>query len=85
MQQVGIFVEEKHVLEYIRYLEELQFVSTIRENSGLYSFDSRFWRGGIENFKNLEGRHRKLTNILNRGPVKYELFSRHLHPPPPSA
>jgi hypothetical protein len=29
----------------------------IRENSGLYSFDSEFWRegGGIENFKNLEG------------------------------
>ena len=32
-QQVGIFVEEKHVLEYIRHLEEMQFVSMIRENS----------------------------------------------------
>jgi hypothetical protein len=49
------------MLEYIRYLEELQIVSMIRENSGLYSFDSEFgggggalkilktWRGGIEN------------------------------------
>jgi hypothetical protein len=44
-QQVGIFVE-KHVLEYTRHLEELQFVSVIRENSRLYSFDSGFWRGG---------------------------------------
>jgi hypothetical protein len=26
--------------------------------------------GGIENFKNLEGGHRKFTNNLNRGPVK---------------
>jgi hypothetical protein len=43
------------MLEYIRHLEELQFVSAIRENSRLYSFDSGFWRGGgIENFKNLE-------------------------------
>jgi hypothetical protein len=48
-------VEEKHMLEYIRHLEELQIVSMIRENLGLYSFDSEFWRGGIENFKNLEG------------------------------
>ena len=38
--------EEKHMLEYIRHLEELQIVSMIRENSGLYSFDSKFWRGG---------------------------------------
>jgi hypothetical protein len=43
----------------------------IRENSGLYSIDSEFRRmGGIENFKNLEGGHRKFTNNLNRGPVK---------------
>jgi hypothetical protein len=43
------------VLEYVRHLKELQFVSAIRENSGLYSFDSEFWGGGggIENFKNL--------------------------------
>jgi hypothetical protein len=34
------------MLEYIRHLEELQIVSMIRENSGLYSFDSKFWRGG---------------------------------------
>ena len=40
------FVEEKHMLEYIIHLEELQIVSMIRENSGLYSFDSEFWRGG---------------------------------------
>jgi hypothetical protein len=38
--QVGIFVEEKHILEHIRHLEELQIVSMIRENSGLYSFNS---------------------------------------------
>jgi hypothetical protein len=43
------------MLEYIRHLEELQIASMIRENSGLYSFDSEFWRGGIEHFKNLEG------------------------------
>jgi hypothetical protein len=43
------------MLEYIRHLEELQILSMIRENSGLYSFDSEFWRGGIENFKNLKG------------------------------
>jgi hypothetical protein len=44
------------MLEYIRHHEELQIVSMIRENSGLYSFDSEFWGGGsIENFKNLEG------------------------------
>ena len=41
-QQIGSFVEEKHMLEYIRHLEELQIVSMIRENSGLYSFDSEF-------------------------------------------
>ena len=63
------------MLEYIRHLEELQIVSMIRENSGLYSFDSELWRGeggGIENFKNLEGGrgHRKFTNNLNRGLVK---------------
>jgi hypothetical protein len=45
-QQVDIFVEEKHMLEYIRHLEELQIVSMVRENSGLYSCDSEFWRGG---------------------------------------
>jgi hypothetical protein len=45
------------MLEYIRHLEELQFVSVISENSGLYSFDSGFGGGGggIEHFKNLEG------------------------------
>ena len=44
------------MLQYIRHLEEVQFVSAIRENSGLYSFDSGFWGGGgIEHFKNLEG------------------------------
>jgi hypothetical protein len=32
------------MLEYIRHLEELQIVM-IRENSGLYSFDSEFGRG----------------------------------------
>jgi hypothetical protein len=59
------------MLEHIRHLEELQIVSMIRENSGLYSFDSELWGGGgIENFKNLEGGHRKFTNNLNRGPVK---------------
>jgi hypothetical protein len=40
---LAIFVEEKQVLEYIRHLEELQVVSMIRENSGLYSLDSEFW------------------------------------------
>jgi hypothetical protein len=42
------------MLEYIRHVEELQIISMIRENSGLYSFDSKFW-GGIENFKILGG------------------------------
>jgi hypothetical protein len=68
-QQVGIFVEEKHMLEYIRHLEELQIVSMIRENSGLHSCDSEFG-GGIDFFKTWRGRHRKFTNNLNRGPVK---------------
>jgi hypothetical protein len=58
------------MLEYFRHHEELQIVSTIRENSGLYSFDSEFWGEGIENLKNLGGGHRKFTNNLNRGPVK---------------
>ena len=61
LENVGIYVEEKRVLEYIRHLEELQIVSMIRDNSGLYSFDSNFfflggalniletWRGGIAN------------------------------------
>jgi hypothetical protein len=43
------------MLEYFRHHEELQIVSTIRENSGLYSFDSEFWGEGIENLKNLGG------------------------------
>ena len=34
------------MLEYIRHVEELQIVSMIRENSGLYSFDSEFGGGG---------------------------------------
>ena len=58
MKEAAGRYEEKHMLEYIRHLEELQIVSMIRENSGLYSFDSKFWRGGgrgFENFKNLEG------------------------------
>jgi hypothetical protein len=41
------------MLEYIRHLEELQIVSMIRENSGLYSFDSG--GRGIENFIKLGG------------------------------
>ena len=49
-----------HAFEYIRHLEELQIVSMIRENSGLYSFNSEFWRGGgggggIENVIKLGG------------------------------
>ena len=64
------FVEEKHMLEYIGHLEELQIVSMIRENSGLYSFDSAFWRGGIENFKNLEGGIENLPITSTGGPVK---------------
>jgi hypothetical protein len=62
------------MLEYIRHLEELQIVSMIRENSGLYSFDSEFWRGGgggaLKILKTWRGGHRKFTNNLNRGPVK---------------
>jgi hypothetical protein len=45
--QVGIYVEEKRVPEYIRHLEELQIVSMIRENSGLYSLIRfQFFFGG---------------------------------------
>ena len=54
----------EHMLEYIRHLEELQIVSMIRENSGLHSFDSEFWGGGIENFKNMEGRIENLPITL---------------------
>jgi hypothetical protein len=59
------------MFEYIRHLEELQIVSMIiRENSGLYSFDSEFWGGGaLKILKTWRG-HRKFTNNLNRGPVK---------------
>jgi hypothetical protein len=39
---VAIFVEEKHMLEFIRHLKELEIVSMIRENSRLYSCDSEF-------------------------------------------
>jgi predicted subunit of tRNA(5-methylaminomethyl-2-thiouridylate) methyltransferase len=39
----------------------------IRENSEFRILEDR---GGIENFKNLEGEHRKFINHLNRGPVK---------------
>jgi hypothetical protein len=58
------------MLEYIRHLEELQIVSMIRENSGLYSFDSEFWGGGIENVIKLGGGASKIYNNLNRGSVK---------------
>ena len=34
------------MLEFIRHLEERQFVSAIRENSRLCSFDSGFLKGG---------------------------------------
>ena len=40
------------MLEYIRHLEELQIISTIRENCTPSIPNSG---GGIENFKNLEG------------------------------
>jgi hypothetical protein len=43
------------MLEYIRHLEELQIVSMIRENSGLYSFDSEFWRGALKILKTWRG------------------------------
>jgi hypothetical protein len=58
------------MLEYIRHLEELQIVSMIRENSGVYFFDSEFWGGGIEHFIKLGGGASKIYNNLNRGPVK---------------
>ena len=43
------------MLEYIRYLEELQIVSMIRENSGLYSFDSEFGGGALKILKTWRG------------------------------
>jgi hypothetical protein len=58
------------MLRYCKlYLRDITANCMIREKSGLHSFDSEFW-GGIENFKNLEKRHRKFTNNLNKGPVK---------------
>ena len=58
------------MLEYIRHLEELQIVSMIRENSGLYFFHSELWGGGaLKILKTWRG-YRKFTNNLNRGPVK---------------
>ena len=61
------------MLEYNRHLEELQVVSAIRENSGLYYFDSGFWGGGgggdIENLKNVGTGRRNFTNNRNRGPA----------------
>jgi hypothetical protein len=43
------------VLEYIRHLEELQIVSMIRENSGLYSFNSEFWGRALKILKTWRG------------------------------
>ena len=57
------------MLEYIRHLEELRIVSMIRENSGLYSFNSKFGGEALKILKTWRG-HRKFTNNLNRGPVK---------------
>jgi hypothetical protein len=57
------------MLEYIGHL--LPIVSMIRENSRLYSFDSKFWRGGaLKILKTWREGHKKFTNNLNRGPVK---------------
>ena len=39
------------MLEYIRHVEELQIISMIRENSGLYSFDFEFWGGALKILK----------------------------------
>ena len=47
-EPVSIFVEERHMLEYIItfYIITYNNISAIGENFGLYSLDSRFGREG---------------------------------------
>ena len=63
------------MLEFIRHLEERQFVSAIRENSRLCSFDSGFLKGGgdIETWRGGGG-----IEIINntRGGIEGEIWER---------
>ena len=76
------------MLEYIRHLEELQFVSAIRENSRLYSFDSGFWRGGggggeaLKILKTWRGAS-KIYQYPQQGPCKNMSFFKTSSSPPP--
>ena len=78
------------MLEYIRHLEELQ-IDCIYDKREFRIVLLRFrileGGGGIENFKNLQGGHRKFTNNHNRGPVKILAFFKTSYSPspPPSA
>jgi hypothetical protein len=67
---IRYFVEEKHVLEYIRHLKELQVVSAIRENPNCTPSIPDSGVGALKILKMLGGGHRKFTNNPNRGPVK---------------
>jgi hypothetical protein len=71
------------MLEYIRHLEELQIVSLIRENSGLYSFDTDFFfgGGGIENFKTWKGGV-EIYQYSEQGPCKSMSFFQDIFIPP---
>ena len=57
------------MLEYIRHLEELQFVSAIRENPDCTPSIPDSGEGALKILKTWGG-HRKYTNIPNRGPIK---------------
>ena len=71
------------MLEYIRHLEELQIVSMIRENSGLYSFDSEFWRegGALKILKTWRGAS-KIYQYPQQGPCKNMSFFQDIFIPP---
>jgi hypothetical protein len=58
------------MLEYIRHLGGNANCIYDKREFRIVLLRFRILGGGIENFKNLEGEHRKFTNNLNRGPVK---------------
>ena len=77
-QQVGIFAEEKHVLECIRHLEELQIVSMIRENSGEFLL----W-GALEILKNFTNNLKAHIFTSTNMSFFQDIFTTPPPPPPP--
>jgi hypothetical protein len=69
------------VFENIRHLEELQFVSAIRENFRLYSFDSG--GGGALKIVKTWRRASKIYQYPQQGPCKNMSFFQDIFIPPP--